>query len=99
MLLVEKARSRLRPPRNDLLNSLKPFFKRMFRFLSRLVLNSRFPGHAAAPKAFLPWDRIQRIAIIMGAESQPGKNLVDQFILDTRKFVEVLFIETKSKQA
>ncbi len=69
----------------------------MFPFISRLVLNSRFPGHAAAPRSFLPWDHIQRMAVIIGAESQPAKHAVDQFILETKKFVEVFFIETRSK--
>lgn len=53
----------------------------------------------ASPKQFLPWDKINKIAIILNNAEPINKSSLDKLINDSQKYVEVFFIELQSKQA
>jgi len=50
-------------------------------------------------KQFLNWDAIQKIAIIIDNQTQINKNVIDKFCLDSKRFIEIYYIELNSKQA
>lgn len=50
-------------------------------------------------KKFLPWEKIEKIALIINQEDNINKSLVDKFIEDTKKYVEVYYVEINSREA
>lgn len=70
----------------------------MFRWLSEIVLRSLVTKNNAAQKQqFLPWEKTEKIALIIGHSPQLNKSAIDKFIEGTKKFVEVFYVETRSK--
>lgn len=70
----------------------------MFAFIARRILRSKVrKNDQKHQKKFLPWEQIEKIALIIGAESIVNKSEVDKLLDDSRKYVEVFFIEPKSK--
>ncbi len=54
--------------------------------------------NTAIKKQFLKWDAIEKIAIIIDNTLPVNKSLVDAFCLDTKRYVEVYYIELNLKQ-
>lgn len=50
-------------------------------------------------KLFLNWDKIERIALILDDASPVNKSGIDKFTEQTKKFIDVYFIELNSKTA
>lgn len=50
-------------------------------------------------KQFLDWNKLEKIILIIDNHSPVNKSEIDTFIEGTKKHTEVVFIETKSKQA
>ncbi|MDO9001106.1 MAG: hypothetical protein Q7W45_15180 [Bacteroidota bacterium] len=48
-------------------------------------------------KQFLPWDNVQKIALVISNDNSINKSAIDKFIFDSQKYVEVFFIELNSK--
>lgn len=70
----------------------------MLGFIARIKLRSAVQNDSRnRRKTFLPWDKIEKIALVIEKEDAPGKNAIDKFVDDTKKFVEVFYIETGSK--
>lgn len=70
----------------------------MVRAIANFILRSRINReNSARQKKFLPWDRIDKLALIVEHQENLNKSVVDRFIEDTKKYVEVFYIETKSK--
>src|SRR5688572_5096430 len=70
----------------------------LLRTIAKIILNSRIAFENKKRKsAFLPWERIEKIALIMSKKDNVNKSLIDSFISGTRKYVEVYYIELDSK--
>lgn len=50
-------------------------------------------------KKFLPWDKIERIALITNNQLAGNKSAVDKFIEQSGKYIEVFLVETENKEA
>ncbi|MCE3229510.1 MAG: hypothetical protein K0S32_4061 [Bacteroidetes bacterium] len=50
-------------------------------------------------KQFLSWEKIDKIVLVIDNASSLSKHELDKFIDSTKKNIEVLFLEPKSKQA
>ncbi|MDI1353728.1 MAG: hypothetical protein PSX36_02330 [bacterium] len=71
----------------------------MFAFIARKILRSKIRRNDQKhQKKFLPWEQIEKIALIVGSESILNKSELDTLLNDTHKYIEVFFIEPKSKE-
>jgi len=71
----------------------------MLRFLSKWKLRSLLRQNEEKGKTFLSWDKVHSIAIIIGQDATLNRNALDKWIGDTKKAVDVLYVETASKTA
>lgn len=73
----------------------------MLRFLAKIAFKNSLKReeNTARQKQFVSWENIQRVALLVDHEGFPEKRLVDQFIANTAKHMEVFYIETKSKES
>ena len=68
--------------------------------LANIILSSKSAfDHKKRKSAFLSWDKIEKIALIITRRDNINKSQVDRFITDTKKYVEVFYIELDSKTA
>ncbi len=72
----------------------------MFDSISRWLLKSKLSQkNKEAKRRFLTWDQVNSLALIISQDSAINRNALDKWIADTKKFVEVFYIETSSKVA
>lgn len=71
----------------------------MFNFLGKIILKSKIERqNLSVKKAFLPWEKINKIALIIDQRNDISKSALDKFVDGTQKHVEVYFIESRSKE-
>lgn len=69
----------------------------MLNKLAEITLRSQVAkDNSATQKQFLPWDKIQKIALVISKDETINKSALDKFISDTQKYVEVFLIELGS---
>ena len=72
----------------------------MFNSIARFILKSKVSEeNSNRQKKFMPWDKIEKMALIIEEQDSLNKNLIDRFIDDTKKHIEVFYIQTGSKDA
>jgi hypothetical protein len=72
----------------------------MFRSIARWLLRSKLSKASSdAPKNFLSWQQINSIGLIISKDTSLNRNALDKWIADTKKFVEVFYVETSEKIA
>ena len=72
----------------------------MFDTFGKIILRSKINDeNLKRQKKFLPWDKIERIALILEKDDALNKSMVDKFIDETKKYIEVFYIEIASKHA
>lgn len=70
----------------------------MFAALARFNLRSKITRESQARKKhFLPWEKIEKIALVLHKNDQVNKSAVDKFLDGTKKFVEVFYVELHAK--
>jgi hypothetical protein len=71
----------------------------MLTKISEIILKYRLSaGENARKKQFLPWEKIEKIALVITNGDMVAKNTIDKFVLDSRKFIEVFYIEVNSSK-
>jgi hypothetical protein len=66
----------------------------MLQALGKIILKARINrNNRSRKKAFLPWDKIEKVALILSSSDQINKSAVDRFIDQSRKYTEVFYIE------
>ena len=72
----------------------------MLNYLAKITLQSKIAReNLSRQKKFIGWDNIEKIALVLGQEDSINKSSIDKFIDETKKFVEVFYVEPNSKQA
>ena len=72
----------------------------MFKFFAELSVRSIIEkDNTGHKKNFLPWDKIEKIALVVSKQESLNKSQLDKFVSDTKKFVEVFYVELSSKEA
>lgn len=72
----------------------------MFRFIAEMIVRSKIEKeNTGRKKQSLPWEKIEKIALIIGKNEKLNKSAIDKFIQDSKKFIEVFYVELNSKQA
>ncbi len=70
----------------------------MFAPLARFSLQSQIrKDNLIRKKQFLPWEKVEKIALILQQHESINKSAVDRFMDSTNKFVEVFYIDLKAK--
>lgn len=70
----------------------------MLNKLAEITLRSQITkNNSTRQKQFLPWDKIQKIALVISKDETINKSAIDKFISDSQKHIEVFFIELSSK--
>jgi hypothetical protein len=70
----------------------------MLNKLAEITLRSQVTkNNLSRQKQFLPWDKIQKIALVISKDETINKSALDKFINDSQKYIEVFFIELNSK--
>lgn len=71
----------------------------MTQEITKLILKSHVSReNRQRQRKFLSWEQVNKIALIIGQQDALNKNLIDSFIENTKKHIEVFYIETQSKQ-
>lgn len=72
----------------------------MFNSISRWLLKSKLSQkNNEAKRTFLTWDKVNSLALIISQDTNINRNALDKWIADTKKFVEVFYVETSNKVA
>jgi hypothetical protein len=72
----------------------------MFSFIARLFLRSQIQrDNQKRQKKFLSWDKIEKIALIVNRDQEINKSAIDRFVDESKKFIEVFYIELRSKES
>ncbi len=69
------------------------------KFITEILLKSQIQKDTTnRKKQFLSWDAIQKIAIIIDNKTAVNKSVIDKFCADSKKFIEIYYIELNAKQ-
>ena len=49
-------------------------------------------------KKFVAWDKVEKIALVIEKHDSLNKSVIDKLIEESKKYVEVFYIETSSKE-
>ncbi len=72
----------------------------MFPFIANILVKAKIKRETLGrKKAFLTWHQIEKIALLIESSETINKSEIDVFIRDTKKYVEVYYLELQSKQA
>jgi hypothetical protein len=72
----------------------------MFKSLARLSLGSKIvKDNQHRKKHFLPWEKVEKIALILHKDDNINKSALDKFVDGTKKFVEVFYVDLGAKEA
>lgn len=70
----------------------------MLASVARLSLGSKISkDNLNRKRHFLPWDQVQKIALVLHKNDLVNKSAVDKLVDSTKKFVEVFYVELSSK--
>ena len=71
----------------------------MLKAIAEISLKTKIAkDNSLRKKQFLPWSKIEKIALILNEKDRINKSKIDNFISKTEKFVEVFYVELNSKQ-
>jgi hypothetical protein len=68
-------------------------------FIKEFILRSKLKSAGANGRNFLAWDKIKTIALIVDSKAASNKNLLDKFIYETDKVVDVYYIDGHVKES
>jgi hypothetical protein len=69
------------------------------RFIAKIILNYNVSReNKQREKKFVPWEKVEKIALILNNKDNINKSAIDRLIDETKKYIEVFYIETNSKQ-
>ncbi len=72
----------------------------MLSFFAKLSVNARVEkALKTRTRKFVPWEKIEKIALIISKDAGINKSAIDKFIEDSKKYIEVFYIELRSKEA
>lgn len=71
----------------------------MFRFIADILVRSQLKKeNDKRKKKFLAWQQIEKVALLLESEESLQKNEIDKFVYDSQKYVEVIYVELRSKE-
>jgi hypothetical protein len=68
-------------------------------FLKELILISRLKSTEGGAKNFLPWHKIKTMALVLDSRTAQNKNLIDKFIYEVDKVVDVYYLDIHVKES
>jgi len=71
----------------------------MIGSIAKIILKSKIEDeNLKRQKKFLPWEKIEKIALIVEQHDSLNKSMIDKFMDETKKYIEVFYVELTSKQ-
>ncbi len=71
----------------------------MLQQIAEILVKSRVNRDTRSrKKKYVPWDKAQRLALIVSSDQVKNKSVLDKYIESTKKYVEVFVIETEIKE-
>jgi hypothetical protein len=67
--------------------------------IKELVLSSRLKNKSKKPSAFVPWDKAKTLALVVDAKTAANKSLIDKFIYESDKVVDVFYLDLQVKES
>jgi hypothetical protein len=67
--------------------------------LKELIIKSRLKKNESVGRNFLPWDKTKTMALILDSKTASSKNLIDKFIYEADKLVDVYYIDLDVKES
>lgn len=72
----------------------------MRKFLADIQLRAIIKRFATSKnKQFLSWSNIQKVALVLNADQNINKSVIDKFVAKHQKYMEVFYVEVQSKAA
>jgi hypothetical protein len=68
-------------------------------FLKELILIGRLKSTEAGGRNFLPWNKIKTMALVLDSKTAQSKNLIDKFIYEVDKVVDVYYLDIHAKES
>lgn len=68
-------------------------------FLKELILSARLKRSEVGERNFLPWDKTKTMALVIDPKTSLSKNVIDKFIHDTNKVVDVYYLDIDVKES
>jgi hypothetical protein len=68
-------------------------------FLKELILISRLKHSEAGGRNFLPWDKTKTMALVVDSKTSQSKNVIDKFIYEADKVVDVYYLDIHVKES
>lgn len=68
-------------------------------FLKELIITARLKGNEASGKNFSPWDKTKTIALVLDSKSSLNKSMIDKFVHETNKVVDVYYLDIDVKES
>jgi hypothetical protein len=70
----------------------------MLKGIARILLRSKINrDNLTRKKKFLSWEKIEKIALIIDKNTHLNKSILDKFVEETKKYIQVFYIEIDSK--
>jgi hypothetical protein len=68
--------------------------------ITKIILKYRIKReNLLRKKKFISWDKVEKIALIIEKKDNINKSAIDTFVDSSKKYIEVFYIETKSKES
>lgn len=68
--------------------------------ITKIILKYRIKReNILRKKKFISWDKVEKIALILEKKDSINKSAIDKFVDTSKKYIEVFYVETKSKEA
>ncbi len=68
-------------------------------FFKELIITTRLRNSEAGGRNFLPWDKTKTVALILDSKTASNKNLIDKFIYEADKLIDVYYLDIHVKDS
>lgn len=68
-------------------------------FIKELIITTRLRSGEAGGRNFLPWDKTKTMALVLDSKTASSKNVIDKFIYEADKVVDVYYIDIHVKES
>ena len=67
--------------------------------VKELILKSKLKNKSKRPTRFVPWDKAKTVALFVDVNTASNKSLIDKFIYESDKLVDVYYLDLKVKDS
>ncbi len=68
-------------------------------FIKEVILRSKLKSSGDKGRSFISWEKIKSIALVVDSKNANNKNLIDKFIYESDKIIDVYYIDLQVKES